>query len=228
MWPPAATGVLGPARWGSVSTLSGQPCSVRSPTPTASGGVYFNTVFIAATSVTYLYTGSPWLLIAILLMHVEIARQFLPFVRFDGYYILTDIIGVPDLFSRMGPVLRSMFRRREPHPRVQELKPWVRRVVTLWVILVIPALVYFLLPFLILAPLLLPVVWHSLVQRGPVVADAALDGNVAAATLGVIQMFLLVLPWAGAVLIFSMMGHRLVRSGRAYWRRRRTVAPSAR
>ncbi|MGH3907680.1 MAG: hypothetical protein ACRDTE_26395 [Pseudonocardiaceae bacterium] len=184
------------------------------------GGVYFNTVFISGMCLAYLYTGSPWMLVAILLMHVETVRQFLPFVRFDGYYILSDLIGVPDLFSRMGPVLRSMFRRRESHPRVQELKPWVRRVVTLWVILVIPALVYFLLPFIILAPKILPVVWDALVHRGPVVADAAQTGQLASATLGVIQMFLLVLPWAAVTLILGMMGHRLVRGVRTWLRRR--------
>ncbi|MGH4023385.1 MAG: hypothetical protein ACRDRV_02240 [Pseudonocardiaceae bacterium] len=185
------------------------------------GGVYFNAIFIAGMSVAYLYTGSPWLLIAILLMHVEAMRQFLPFVRFDGYYILSDLIGVPDLFSRIGPVLRSIFRRRESHPRVQELKPWVRRVLTLWVILVIPAIVYFLVPFVILAPAVLPVVWDSLVHRGPAVVDAAQTGQLASATLGVIQMFLLVLPWAGVTLILWMMGARWTRAGRACWRRRR-------
>ncbi|MFN2495801.1 MAG: hypothetical protein ABR608_07825 [Pseudonocardiaceae bacterium] len=178
------------------------------------GGVYFNVMFIAGMSLVYLDTGSAWLLLAIALMHLETVRQFLPFIRMDGYYILSDIIGVPDLFSRMGPVLKSMIPGREPHPRVRELKPWVRRVVTLWVILVVPALVYFLLPFLILAPEVLPVVWAALRQRGPAVADAMLAGQLTTAALGVIQMLLLVLPWAGAALIFGMMGRRLVRAVR--------------
>ena len=176
------------------------------------GGVYFNVLFISGMSLVYLDTASPWLLLAIGLMHLETVRQFLPFVRMDGYYILSDIIGVPDLFSRMGPVLKSMLPGRKPHPRVRELKPWVRRVVTLWVLLVIPALVYFLLPFLLLAPVVLPAVRDALLQRGPAVADAALAEQLATATLGVIQMLLLVLPWAGAALIFGMMGHRLIRA----------------
>ncbi len=184
------------------------------------GGVYFNAIFITGMSLAYLDTGTPWLLIAIVLMHFETMRQFIPFIRLDGYYILSDIIGVPDLFSRMGPVLKSMIPRSEPHPRVQELKPWVRRVVTLWVILVIPALIYFLFPLLILAPRVLPVVWDALMHRGPAVADAALGGHLASAAVGLIQMFLLVLPWAGATLIFWMIGRRLVRGVRNLWRRR--------
>ncbi|HEY2764965.1 MAG TPA: hypothetical protein VGJ13_13295 [Pseudonocardiaceae bacterium] len=180
------------------------------------GGVYFNAVFIAGVSLAYLYTGSPWLLITLLLMHMEIAQQFLPLVRFDGYYILSDLIGVPDLFSRMGPVLRSIFRRRESHPRVQELKPWVRRVVTLWVGLVIPVLGYFLLLILIIAPRVLPVVLDSLAHRGAAVTDAVLAGQLPTAALVVIQMFLLVLPWASLTLILTMMGKNWIRTGITY------------
>ncbi|MGH3797293.1 MAG: hypothetical protein ACRDSP_20660 [Pseudonocardiaceae bacterium] len=176
------------------------------------GGVYFNAVFIAGMSVAYLETRVPWLLIAIFVMHGETMRQFLPFIRLDGYYILSDIIGVPDLFSRMGPVLRSIVPGRDPHPRVLELKPWVRRVVTLWVILVVPALVYFMVPFIIVAPQVLPVVFGALVGRAPGVAAEAQAGHLAAAAVGVIEMFLLVLPWAAATLIFGLMGRRVVRS----------------
>lgn len=190
------------------------------------GGVYFNVIFIAGMSLTYLATGAPWLLITILLMHVETARQFLPFVRFDGYYVLSDLVGVPDLFSRMGPVLKSMFRRK-PHPRVQELKPWVRRVITVWVILVIPAIAYFLLPFIILAPYVLPVVWDALLQRGAAVGAAAQAGEAALATVNVLQMILLVLPWAGMSLILGMMGTQGFRAVRA-WRRRRGARPGGR
>lgn len=189
------------------------------------GGVYFNVVFITAMSLAYLESEeAAWLLIAIATMHIETVRQFIPFIRLDGYYILSDIIGVPDLFSRMGPVLKSIIPWREPHPRVQELKPWVRRVVTLWVILVIPALVYFLLPFLILAPRVLPVVWDALGQRGPEFIDALQTGELVTAAVGMVQIFLLMLPWAGAVLIFGMMARRLVRAVRTRWRRSRQSA----
>lgn len=190
------------------------------------GGVYFNTVFIAGMSVAYFETGAPWLLISIALMHVETMRQFIPFVRLDGYYILSDIIGVPDLFTRMGPVLKSVIPGREPHPRVLELKPWVRRVVTLWVIFVIPALFYFLLPFVILAPRVLPVVWDALLQRGPAVAVAVQNGQLASAVVGMIQMFLLVLPWGAGALILSMMCLRLVRAVRRWGRGRAEPAGS--
>ena len=52
----------------------------------------------------------------------------LPFLRLDGYYVVSDLVGVPDLFRRIGPVLRSAIPFRAPEPEVAELKPWVRRV----------------------------------------------------------------------------------------------------
>jgi putative peptide zinc metalloprotease protein len=106
------------------------------------GGVYFNAVFIGGMSVAYLNSGAPWLLVAIVALHIETATQFLPLIRLDGYYILSDLIGVPDLFSRMGPVLKSMIPGRPTHPRVRELKPWVRRTITGWVLMVVPSLLY--------------------------------------------------------------------------------------
>lgn len=181
------------------------------------GGVYFNAVFIAAMSVVYLNTGSPWVLVTIVLLHVETATQFLPVIRMDGYYILSDLIGVPDLFSRMGPVLASMIPRRPTHPRVAELKPWVRRTITAWVIIVVPALLYWVIGFVIVVPQVLPVVWDRLVELGTLTGAAAADGSVAEATLGVIQIILLLLPWVGSVLLLGMIMRGPLRMALARW-----------
>jgi putative peptide zinc metalloprotease protein len=191
------------------------------------GGVYFNAVFIAAMSVVYLNTGSPWVLVTIVLLHVETATQFLPMIRMDGYYILSDLIGVPDLFSRLGPVLASMIPRRPTHPRVSELKPWVRRTITAWVVIVVPALLYWVIGFVIVVPQVLPVVWGRLVELGTLTGAAAADGAVAEATLGVIQIILLLLPWVGSVLLLGMIMRgplrmALVRWGPARLRARRS------
>ena len=180
------------------------------------GGVYFNAVFIAGMSVAYLYTGAPWLLVAIVALHVETATQFLPMIRLDGYYILSDLIGVPDLFSRMGPVLASIIPGRANHPRVQELKPWVRRMITLWVLIVVPYLGYWLIGFLIVLPRVLPVVWHRLVWLTHAVGAAVSANHGAEAALGVVQIVLLLLPWVGSSLMLGMMLRRPLR-----WLRRR-------
>lgn len=169
------------------------------------GGVYFNTVFIAGMGVAYLTTGSPWLLAAIVLLHVETAMQFLPMIRLDGYYILSDLIGVPDLFSWMGPVLASMIPGRAAHPRVRELKPWVRRTITLWVGLVLPSLAYWVAGFVIVLPRVLPVVWARLVEVSQAVGAEAAAGQVGQATMDVVDIILLVLPWVGSMLLLIMI-----------------------
>lgn len=174
------------------------------------GGVYFNAVFIAGMSAVYLDTGAPWLLVAIVALHIETATQFLPMIRLDGYYILSDLIGVPDLFSRMGPVLKSVIPGRPTHPRVLELKPWVRRTITLWVLIVVPYLLYWLIGFLIVVPKVLPVVWHQLIRLGQAVGAQAAQGHIAETALGVVQIILLLLPWVGSLLLLGMMARRPV------------------
>jgi putative peptide zinc metalloprotease protein len=174
------------------------------------GGVYFNAVFIAGMSAAYIDTGAPWLLVAIVALHFETAMQFLPMIRLDGYYILSDLIGVPDLFSRMGPVLASIIPGRPTHPRVKELKPWVRRTITLWVLIVVPYLAYWVIGFLIVIPRVLPVVWHRLVFLCHAVGVKAAEGYIAETALGIIQIFLLLLPWVGSVLLLGMMARRPV------------------
>ncbi len=181
------------------------------------GGVYFNAIFIAGMSYAYLNTGSPWLLVAIVVMHIETATQFLPMIRLDGYYILSDLIGVPDLFSWMGPVLASMIPRRPTHPRVLELKPWVRRTITLWVVITVPAILYWVIGFLIIVPQVMPVVWQRLMELGAATGAAAATGGVAETTLGVVQIILLLLPWAGSLLLLGMLVSALVRFVRARW-----------
>jgi putative peptide zinc metalloprotease protein len=181
------------------------------------GGVYFNAVFITAMSVAYVDTGAPWLLVGIVALHIETATQFLPMIRLDGYYILSDLIGVPDLFSRMGPVLASIIPGRPSHPRVSELKPWVRRTITLWVLIVVPYLLYWLVGFLIVIPRVLPVVWHRLVWLIQAVRASASASHGAEAALGVVQIVLLLLPWLGSLLMLGMMARRPVKWLRGRW-----------
>jgi len=169
------------------------------------GGVYFNAVFITGINLVYMDTGTPWLLVASVTLHIETIMQFLPMVRLDGYYILSDLIGVPDLFSRMGPVLASLIPWRPTHPRVLELKPWVRRTITLWVLIVVPSLLYWVIGFVIILPQVLPVLWRQLIWLFQAVGAAAATGQLAVAALGVVNILLLLLPCVGSLLLLGMI-----------------------
>src|SRR5688500_8249956 len=91
------------------------------------GGLYFNSIFILLVAGLYWYTGFEPILIAILVQQLEMLHQFLPFVRLDGYYLVSDLVGVPDLFQRIKPILSSLrHANRDKDPAVAELKPRVR------------------------------------------------------------------------------------------------------
>ena len=66
-----------------------------------------------ALALAYAATGSGLLLLTALALQIQMVQQLIPVVRFDGYFILSDLAGVPDLFARVGPVLRSL---RPGHP----------------------------------------------------------------------------------------------------------------
>ena len=71
------------------------------------GGVYFNGLFVLITAGLYAVTGFEPLLILIIVQHMQVIQQMLPFLRLDGYYILSDLVGVPDMFARIKPTLKS-------------------------------------------------------------------------------------------------------------------------
>ena len=128
------------------------------------GGIYFNILFSLLTAGAYFATGFEPLLLVIVLQNMEMLHQLLPFLRLDGYYIVSDLTGVPDMLTRIGPTLRSMIPGREPDERVTELKPWVRVATTVYVVTLIPALALIVALLAISAPRLFATA-HRLVRR---------------------------------------------------------------
>ena len=192
------------------------------------GGVYFNAIFSVGLAVIYLATGYQPLLAAVLLVHIEIVQQLLPSLRFDGYFILADLIGVPDLFRRIGPVLRSLVPGRPADPQVQGLKRGARVTLTAWVLLMVPLLVVELGLTILNAPSLATTFARSLADQVRDLAEQAGRADIPAVLLSVISIVLLVLPMAGLCCILLITGRRLVRSVIAVNRRRPVLwLPSA-
>ena len=104
------------------------------------GGVYFNAIFLLPLTAVYLATGYLPLLAAVVVIHVEIVQQLLPSLRFDGYFILADLIGVPDLFRRIGPDPAQHDPRPAGRSPGRNLKRATRVTLTAWVLLVVPLL----------------------------------------------------------------------------------------
>ena len=104
------------------------------------GGLYFNVLTVLALVGAHRASGSGLLLLTALAMQLQMVQQLIPVVRFDGYFVLSDLAGVPDLFARVGPVLRSLRPGSPVEPLVSQLRPGSRRIVTAWVLLVVPLL----------------------------------------------------------------------------------------
>ena len=178
------------------------------------GGVYFNVIFSLVTAGVYLLTGFEPLLIVIVLQHLEILHQFLPFLRLDGYYIISDLTGVPDMFARIKPTLRSLIPGRETDRRVEELKPWVRVVTSVYVLALVPTLLAVFLLMLISAPRLFATAWDSFFVQVDRISSAFGNGRVIAGVAGLVQTVSLVLPVLGITLTTARSSKNL---GIAAW-----------
>lgn len=135
----------------------------------------------------------------------------MPAVRLDGYYILGDLAGVPDLFGKIKPILRSMLPGRPVPPEVSDLKRSARIIVTVWVLTMVPLLLAELGYVLWNLPRLLETSLRSLVEQLTGTGSAFADGQFAAGTVGVIGSLMLVFPLAGAAYLSVRLGGRLVR-----------------
>lgn len=183
------------------------------------GGVYFNGIFALLAGAVYFVTGEEAALFTAAVMHLIMLQQLLPLMRFDGYYVLTDLTGVPDILSRIKPIFRSLVRGRDNEPRVAELKPWVRVVVTAYLVTLVPTLVFLFVWMVMGAPRVIATVHDSFglqVDRFQS-ADGWAESGVA-----VVSILALVLPVAGMALSLTRVG-RMVGGGLARWSSGRPV-----
>ncbi len=184
------------------------------------GGVYFNVISVLLLTGIYVETGFLPLVAAIVLIHLEMVEQLMPSLRFDGYFILADLIGVPDLFRRIEPTLRSMIPGRPADPRVQGLKRPARIILTAWVLAIVPLLALELGLIILNAPALARTFVYSLDAQAHDLAVQFGRADVAAALLTVISVVLLVLPMVGLCYILLLAGRRALRPIIAVNRRR--------
>ena len=134
--PPPAAAAPRPASWAPGSTWSGRRSTPTSPTPTGSAGSAGCAPTSAASTSTRsspcVTVGVWWvtrydaILLLVATQILQMLRQLLPFVRFDGYHVLADLTGVPDLFhaDRPDPAQPGAVAARAPRgPGAQALGP---------------------------------------------------------------------------------------------------------
>jgi putative peptide zinc metalloprotease protein len=194
------------------------------------GGLYFNLVFMLALAGVYAVSSAQILLLVIAITHIEMLEQLLPFVRFDGYFILSDLVGVPDLFARVTPILKSTVSRGRPDPRVADLRHRARVVVTGWVLCVIPLLTLMLGYLLAFLPQINRALWRSAAQQVNHMTSAIGSHHYGVAALTVLGAALAGLPIAGSVYIATGLTRRIATMGvrwSAHRRGRQVLAGAA-
>ena len=172
------------------------------------GGVYFNVVFMLLVGGLSAVTGLHWLILVIVLQHLAVAQQFLPFLRLDGYYLVSDLAGVPDLFGRIRPILTGLLPGRSPSRAVLELKPKVRLLVTLWVVTTVVVLSAILGLFLVRLPELLSITASFVRTQAGVLPSLARRKNIGAVLLVGARLAALAIPLTGLTTVVARTAHR--------------------
>jgi putative peptide zinc metalloprotease protein len=154
-------------------------------------------------------------------------QQLMPFARFDGYFILSDLVGVPDLFGHVVPVLRGGRSSGPQDQGTAGLHRHARTVITGWVLCVIPLLTLIFGYLLLHLPATLRDLWHSASYAMSLTAEGFTRGQYATAGVDALSVLLALLTIAGSLFIAT----GLVRRGVAWglrWSvgnpRRRVVA----
>jgi putative peptide zinc metalloprotease protein len=178
------------------------------------GGIYFNALFALGTAGVYLLTGFEPLLVVVLVQHFQILQQLMPFLRLDGYYILSDLTGVPDLFNRIKPTLKSLIPGRKDE-KVDELKRWVRFAVIAWVLILVPVLLFTFGAIIINAPRIFATAYDSFLVHYDKARGAFGAGQPGQGALSSVQMATLGLPALGMALSTTRAGGRAFKGG---WR----------
>jgi putative peptide zinc metalloprotease protein len=180
------------------------------------GGLYFNAIVVLLSFGVWWLTGWHALLLVVATQVLQMIRQLAPLLRFDGYHVLADLTGVPDLYQRMGPVLTGLLPGRWQQPEATALKTWARIVVVVWVLLVVPLMTLSLLLMVLALPRLIGTAWASLQRHSQLLGAAFDDGDVLGVLARALAVVVVVVPLLGIAYVVVRLVRRLAGG---VWRR---------
>jgi Protein of unknown function (DUF3105) len=151
--------------------------------------------------VLYFISGQEILLGIVMFISIDILYNLLPHVRFDGYWALADLIGVPDFFSQMGPFVRSLVPGSKG-AKLPSLKRWVKVVFALYIIFAIPVLALFFLLLLWNFPSFMALGWDALIYQGREFLGPQSRGDLLLMAAVIVQIVLIVLLMLATTYLF--------------------------
>ena len=176
------------------------------------GGLYFNAIVVVATQAAWLLTRDDALLLLVATQVLQMLRQLMPVVRFDGYHVLADTTGIPDLFHWIGPVLVGLLPWRWRSSKARVLKPWARLVITAWVLAVVPMLAFALFTMVVALPRVVGTAWAACRAQRLMTGYSWHHGDVVAALAHGVAAIIVLLPLAAGAILLFRLGRSLIRT----------------
>src|SRR3954447_15504529 len=188
------------------------------------GGLYFNAIVAVATMGVWLAWHVDALLLLIALQLIEMVKQLSPVIRADGYHILADATGVPDLYAHIGPTLRRLLpgHRHE----ASALTGRARLIVTLWVLIVVPVLLGLMVAAVLVLPRLIATAWDSGHHIAAGLPHQFSSGHIVDGLASILRLVALLLPALGSAYITYRLGKSGTKRALA-WSRGRPVRRGA-
>jgi putative peptide zinc metalloprotease protein len=177
------------------------------------GGFYFSLIFALGIIAFFLAFRQEFLLLIVVLIDLDIIFQIMPFVRFDGYWALADLTGIPDFFSQIGPFLRSVLPLSAWRgSKLPSLKPWVKAIFASYIIVTIFALTFLLFLMVVYVPTMVITTWDALLVQNAAFTSELSNRNVPGIGSSVVQELILSLPLWMTVYLFYMLGRGPLRT----------------
>jgi hypothetical protein len=175
------------------------------------GGFYFQLIFAFGIIELFLATGQEWLLVTVALIDGLIVRGLIPFVRFDGYWALSDLLGIPDVLTHMRSTITRGWQRRSLRTG---LKPWARPLFIVYALVTTPILTLLLALLILRFPLIVSALWTALAVAQEKVGQAWAQNRQLSGVAAGFQLAVLGLQTAALAYI---LGSVATRTGRRLW-----------
>jgi len=114
-----------------------------------SAGIYFHLVFGSVCYLLWLTFHAPIFILTVYSILTAVVLNLNPFLRFDGYWIFSDLLGIPNLYHSVkdlcGFIWRIIRRRTQGHrpPIVLSTRPIIQLAVVLYATALMMFTVYF-------------------------------------------------------------------------------------
>ncbi|MFN8466653.1 MAG: hypothetical protein U0X20_13935 [Caldilineaceae bacterium] len=184
------------------------------------GGIYVQLAFVSALYAAYWQLHDNTFLLALLFTDMLVLGNFLPFMKLDGYWLLSDLAGVPNLHARAGEIMKQWWVRllhrlgwrsaAAPAARATaDWSPLVRTVVFVYValsILIWPLMLLGMISMVYVAITTYPALWSTAFAQ---LGEALAAGNAGAVLAQLQVLFMPTLMLVNLAFLLKRLSGRL-------------------